>query len=372
MRSAIQSAQLKLQAEIGKVVQSVRTEYQAARAQESSLSCALGQQKGEALAMNRKGIEYSVLERDVQSSKQIYESLMQRAKETGVSGELKSSNIRVVDEAERPRTPVTPRKRHEHAARRSSAALCWPSGWRSSSSTSTAGSRRRTKSRRTSACRPSAWCRRSTPRHGTSKQPLLARRRSAELRRGVPDHPHERAVLVRRGRLAHARRHQHRARRRQDHGGERTWRLRFAQAGQRVLLIDADMRRPRVHDVFGCKQEPGLSNVLVGNAKASQSGSQDAPCPGCGCWPPAASRRTRRSCSARSASATSCTSLKEHFDLILVDTPPVMAVTDAAIAAQRRDRRGVRRRRRDDEPARGARRGRAARAGRARTSSARC
>ena len=60
--------------------------------------------------MNRKAIDYSVLERDVQSSKQLYDSLLQRAKETGVSTELKTSNIRVVDEAERPRTPVSPQK----------------------------------------------------------------------------------------------------------------------------------------------------------------------------------------------------------------------------------------------------------------------
>src|SRR5206468_9114135 len=45
----------------------------------------------------------------------------------------------------------------------------------------------------------------------------------------------------------------------------------IAQATQRVLLVDADMRRPRVHGVFGHEQEPGLSNVLVGNAKASES-----------------------------------------------------------------------------------------------------
>ncbi len=44
----------------------------------------------------------------------------------------------------------------------------------------------------------------------------------------------------------------------------------LAQAGQRVLLIDADMRRPRVHEIFGGNQEPGLSNVLTGNAKASR------------------------------------------------------------------------------------------------------
>ena len=56
----------------------------------------------------------------------------------------------------------------------------------------------------------------------------------------------------------------------------------LAQAGQRVLLIDADMRRPRVHEIFGGDQEPGLSNVLSGNAKASEGDPQVHASPGCG------------------------------------------------------------------------------------------
>ena len=92
------------------MVQSVRNQYLAARTQENSLIGALESQKREALSMNRKGIEYGVLQREVESSRQIYDSLMQRAKETGVSAELKSSNIRVVDAAERPRIPASPRR----------------------------------------------------------------------------------------------------------------------------------------------------------------------------------------------------------------------------------------------------------------------
>ena len=45
----------------------------------------------------------------------------------------------------------------------------------------------------------------------------------------------------------------------------------LAQAGQRVLLIDADMRRPRVHEIFDLPQEPGLSNLLVGDCKPSEA-----------------------------------------------------------------------------------------------------
>src|SRR4051794_11028842 len=60
--------------------------------------------------MNRKAINYGVLARDAESSRQLYNSLMQRAKETGVSGELRSSNIRVIDRAEQPRSPISPRR----------------------------------------------------------------------------------------------------------------------------------------------------------------------------------------------------------------------------------------------------------------------
>src|SRR5262245_4967249 len=110
VQSAIQTAQMKLRGEVAKVVQAVRTEYQAAVAQEQSMTQALEAQKNEALAMNRKAIDYGVIRRDVDSNKQMYDTLLQRAKETGVSGELRTSNVRIVDRAEVPVDPVSPRR----------------------------------------------------------------------------------------------------------------------------------------------------------------------------------------------------------------------------------------------------------------------
>ena len=103
IKNAVQVAQAKFDNEVNKVVESVRAEYMAALAQERSLTGALDAQKSEALGLNRKGIEYTVLQREAESNRQVYESLLQRTKETGISGELKSSNIRVVDPAEVPR-----------------------------------------------------------------------------------------------------------------------------------------------------------------------------------------------------------------------------------------------------------------------------
>ena len=106
----------------------------------------------------------------------------------------------------------------------------------------------------------------------------------------------------------------------------------FAQAGQRVILIDADMRRPRVHEVFGHAQEPGLSNLMVGNAKASQS-VQKTGVPGLWVLPAGHLPPNPAELLGSQRFRDFLVSLHAHFDLIIVDSPPVMAVTDAAIAA---------------------------------------
>ena len=329
-RTAIQGAQLKLQAEIAKVVAAVRTEFQAARAQEASLSFALGQQKGEALSMNRKGIEYSVLERDMQSSKQLYESLLQRTKETGIASELKSSNIRVIDKAERPRTPVTPRSgMNMLLALVSGFVLAFGLAFFFEYLDSRIKTPDELKAHlglpslgMVPALDHKAW---------KDKQPLL--------HAGVPPGFAEAFRTIRTNVLFSSAEEGSRVLVITSTGpgeGKTTvaanLAIGFAQAGQRVLLIDADMRRPRVHSVFGFKQEPGLSNLMVGNAKASQS-VHKTPVPGL--WVLAAGRVPPNPAELIGSQRFRdfLNSLKEHFDLILVDSPPVMAVTDAAIAA---------------------------------------
>jgi len=108
--------------------------------------------------------------------------------------------------------------------------------------------------------------------------------------------------------------------------------LSLAQAGQRVLLIDADMRRPRVHEIFDVAQEPGLSNVLTANAKITEtihkSGTQGLWLLSSGHIPPnpAELLGSRRFLDL-------IASLEEHFDWAIVDTPPVLAVADSTITA---------------------------------------
>ncbi len=86
----------------------IRDEYLAAVQRENLLTTAFEQQKQEANQLNESAIEYSVLKRDAESNRQLYQDLQQRLKEAGVSAGLRSSNIRVVDIARTPTQPITP------------------------------------------------------------------------------------------------------------------------------------------------------------------------------------------------------------------------------------------------------------------------
>jgi capsular exopolysaccharide synthesis family protein len=108
----------------------------------------------------------------------------------------------------------------------------------------------------------------------------------------------------------------------------------LAQAGQRVLLVDADMRKPRVHSIFGKPQEPGLSNVLVANAKSSDS-VHKTQVPNLWVMPAGMHPPNPAELLGSQRFREFMASLAEHFDWVIVDTPPVMAVTDSAIVAHR-------------------------------------
>ena len=331
LQSAIQNAQLKLRAEIANVVQSVHTEYQAALAQERSLVGALEQQKSEALAMNRKAIEYSVLARDVESGKQIYDSLLQRAKETGVAGELTSSNIRVVDEAERPDSAATPRP-GLNVMLGTFAGLVLGVGF--------AFFFEHVDSRLKSPNEIKACL--GVPSLGML--PALGKRWTGMasaplLHTGLPPTFSEMLRSIRTNIVFSA-----------SEDGPRTLvvtstglgegktivasnlAVGFALTGQRVLLVDGDMRRPRTHELFECDQEPGLSNVLVGNAKPSEAVRKTNVA---GLWVLPSGRTPPNPAELLGSKRFKdfLGSLGDNFEMIIIDTPPVMVVTDPLIIA---------------------------------------
>ncbi len=92
------------------IIDRIESEYLTAERREKLLARALEVQKLEANHLAQKLVQYNILKREAETNKQLYDGLLQRIKEAGVSAGLRSSNIRVVDPALIPSYPVRPRK----------------------------------------------------------------------------------------------------------------------------------------------------------------------------------------------------------------------------------------------------------------------
>ncbi len=108
----------------------------------------------------------------------------------------------------------------------------------------------------------------------------------------------------------------------------------LAQSGQRVLLVDTDMRRPRLHKAFGIPgNTDGLSRAIVGETDVLKS-IRETGVPGlsllpCGACPPNPAELLHAT-----RFANIVQTLSENFDRVIFDSPPIGAVTDAAILAR--------------------------------------
>lgn len=104
----------------------------------------------------------------------------------------------------------------------------------------------------------------------------------------------------------------------------------MAQAGSRTLLVDTDMRRPRLHRSFGVPNDVGISSVIVGGSAlddaVKQTEAENLELLVCGPLPPnpAELLHTQRFVDV-------LTEMREKYDRILFDTPPVGAVTDPVV-----------------------------------------
>jgi capsular exopolysaccharide synthesis family protein len=106
----------------------------------------------------------------------------------------------------------------------------------------------------------------------------------------------------------------------------------LAQGGERVILIDADMRRPQVHALTGLAQEPGLSNLIVGTAKAADT-ITSALVPGLWVLPAGQVPPNPVQLLSSTRFRELLKQVEEKFDWVIIDSPPVMAVADSGAVA---------------------------------------
>ncbi len=105
----------------------------------------------------------------------------------------------------------------------------------------------------------------------------------------------------------------------------------FAQTGARVIIVDCDLRKARVHKYLGLERLDGVSNVLCGftelDSAIKYSVRENLDCLTAGAIPPNPAELMETD-----AFSDLISTLQERYDYIFIDTPPVTVVTDAVIA----------------------------------------
>jgi capsular exopolysaccharide synthesis family protein len=329
VQSAIDTTETRINAEVQKVVQALRNDYLAAQSNERSLQASLDQQRAEAQELNRASIQYGVLQRDATSNQSMFTGLLERSRETGISGELKTSNIRVVDPAETPRRPASPNKVTNLALAIFGGAFL---GIGLAFFFEYLDSRiKQPDEIKSQLGLPFLGMIPSFNPKDTTGPPLIGN--------GMPNEFSEAFRGIRTNVLFSS----------ADAGSKSivvtstgpgegksvvsaNIAMSIALAGPRVLLIDADMRRPKTHELFGVGLEPGLSNVMVGDAKASETVKRTLTP---NLWILAAGKLPPNPAELLGSRRFKdfMATLGEHFDWVIIDSPPVMAVTDASIIA---------------------------------------
>lgn len=110
----------------------------------------------------------------------------------------------------------------------------------------------------------------------------------------------------------------------------------FAQMGRKVVLIDADMRRPRVHKVFGHDPTVGLSSYLVGAAEVDDL-PHATPVPNLYTIYAGSQTEHPAELMASDRMETLLSALEDRFDILILDTPPSVALSDAVTLSRRVD-----------------------------------
>lgn len=317
-----------------RILSGVAEEFTVARQREELLSVVANRQRGLVNALSGDFIEYNILKRDADTNRQLYEGLLQRLKEAGISAGLRASNIAILDSAQVPEEPYRPRRSVNCLV-----GLCFGTlfgiGFAFVQEHMDTAVRTPEEVERLSGLGLLAVVPRS---RGEQGRKLLTRQTSPgpngvrlwEPEDGVAEAYRTLRSSVLLGWGAATRRILLTSAQPQE--GKTTLSLNLAcslaQLGRKVLLIDADMRRPDCHRQLDITQEPGLSEYLQGMAEIDQivTPTQVA---GLSIVPSGKSVRAASDLLYSPRLQSLLDQAAERFEHVVIDSPPSLALSDA-------------------------------------------
>jgi capsular exopolysaccharide synthesis family protein len=325
--ASIESANIRLKSETGKILASIGNEYRAALAEEQSLTVSLEEQKRQAIDLNRKNVNFSILQREAEGERHVYNALLQQEKEMRVVSNSRANNVQLMDPAEVPGGPYTPNHGRD-----------WLMALVLGLALGVAFAYTVEYLDDTVKIPDDVTRRLRLPLLGLV--PAVAGSNVPVLLNPVP-HDFGEAFRSLRTSLVFTNgtdgRRMIAVTSTQPLEGKTTTACNLAVAlalgGSRVMLIDADMRRPGLHRTMGLQNEVGLSHVLTGQARVREAVQRTSE-PNlyvmtAGRTPPNPSELLS---SARMQNLVANLQAGP-FDWVIIDTPPVLAVTDAVIVA---------------------------------------
>jgi polysaccharide biosynthesis transport protein len=349
LNNQLKEIDLQIQAEMKKIASNVRGQYTTALRRESMLRDALEKQKQEANKLNESAIQYSLLKRDVDTNRQLYEGLLQKMKEAGVSAGLKSNNFRIVDSARPPLSPIEPNVPRNLMF---AVVLGLASGIGLAFLLEGLDNTVRTTEQAQAISGLASL--------GMIPLGSKSAREGPNPKRLVIASSKEAVELVTQVRPQSQMAESYRALRTSlllsnlgappkiimvtsalPQEGKTTTSINtavvLAQKGVRVLLIDADLRRPSIHKTLGMGPHSGLSNVLTGSITLEQAISSTAILPNLFVLPAGTPPPNPAELLASSNMREVLSELQLQYDHIVIDTPPTLSVTDAVVLSQRAD-----------------------------------
>jgi len=285
------------------------------------------------LALNDKMIQYNVLKREVQTNRSLYDSLLKRAKETEVDKDLQVSNIRVIDWADVPKAPFSPNRERDVMTGFVFSLMC---GFALAFALEYLDSTVKTAEDIEMYVRlpflgyiPMARSEAKISKDIDLASDKAPHSRIAEAYRSIrtsiifsaPEDRPLKTLLITSG---------------SPQEGKTTVSsnlgIVFAHSNEKTLIIEADMRKPRLAKSFGIENKVGLSSFLTGATNLDES-IQRTFIPNLFIMPSGPKPPNPAELLTSRKPRLLLEELKGKFDRIIVDSPPVLTVTDTAILA---------------------------------------
>jgi capsular exopolysaccharide synthesis family protein len=348
VQSQLAAVQAVFDAKRSEIVTRIKNDYSEALRKEGLLAAAYAAQTKVVTADGEKSIQYNILKREADSNRQMYDTMLQQLKESTIASALRASNLRIVDAAMIPRLPYKPR-----------VSVSTVLGMIFGALVGVTFIVVRARADRTIQSPGETVLYLKLPELGiipAIKAPRINSKLPIKDRVELVTWQHKPSAIAESFRstlisMLFANHNGPTAKTfvltsAQPSEGKSTvasnLAIAIAEVGQRVLLIDADMRRPRLHDIFGMANETGLTDALRDRATLNGDFTlggviQQTSVPNLYLLPSGKSVSSATNLLYGPRTAELLEYLKSQFDSVLIDTPPMLGIPDARVLGRMAD-----------------------------------